>query len=543
MSTGATEITPRRPLAVGCYLTNLEVVTLVRPGESIAIGPERMALRGQRASEWYTRRPDGLFDYVRGDSDPGPTCCFGSDSHTYWPNMVFLGRRVNGEWRAEPPPPLESREPVPFDDLDVPSLYDEFRYAGHDPAQFPDWLRSITTEPDEVDRFAPCAKCSGWRYAESMTEVQGGALVCARCLSRHYSDCALCGEFSDNTRGTVMGAAVCPSCAERHYTYCGYCGGLVANDDSDHCHGDTCESPAMEFSIRNDGDAPLREDTRVRLSLPDGVLSEEGIEAIATAIYKHSFTIVDLEEARQVRMASAVARNIGEKWQTKEGNFTKRLQRTAYNDYKVKLPSDLISLIGNIARDHSGGVDYEIEVTRDLNLPPEAFAHEDSCWWGSYGSSRCLFKSNGGFGLRTFEPSDYGDTVEGRAWVMPLKKKSKYSKYLTPTFETMSPDAFVVFNGYGNLSGYRAARIMAHMAGWTYRKIDFTCEPMYINGHLGYLVAPEVIAKHYTDSGFDLVVNVHSTLFADEQKQHDTENTENTESLHSVKRESETTNV
>ena len=37
------------------------------------------------------------------------------------------------------------------------------------------------------------------------------------------------------------------------------------------------------------------------------------------------------------------------------------------------------------------------------------------------------------------------------------------------------------------------------MVGMTYRKIGFTCSPMYVNSEAGFLVAPEPIAEKYTD--------------------------------------------
>jgi len=80
-------------------------------------------------------------------------------------------------------------------------------------------------------------------------------------------------------------------------------------------------------------------------------------------------------------------------------------------------------------------------------------------------------------------------------------------------FDTMTPDAFIVFNGYGDLSGYGPARIMAHMAGMTYRKVAFTCTPMYVNGEQGYLVAPEALAEKYTDGRLSLTVPQHADLY------------------------------
>jgi hypothetical protein len=170
-----------------------------------------------------------------------------------------------------------------------------------------------------------------------------------------------------------------------------------------------------------------------------------------------------------------------------------------------------MSQVGNIARNHSTAVDVQIDVTRDLNQSPEAFYHDGSCWFTDYaGSSRCALKTNGGYGLRSF--GTY--SVSGRAWVMPLRQDE--SGELVPTFETQTPDAFVVFNGYGDLSGYTAPRIVAHMAGMTYRKVGFDCDPMYINAG-GYIVAPEEIAKKYTDGSLSLSVHQHARLFDREQ--------------------------
>ena len=146
------------------------------------------------------------------------------------------------------------------------------------------------------------------------------------------------------------------------------------------------------------------------------------------------------------------------------------------------------------------------------------------------------------FGMRTFKTEVGYNNVEyrnvtGRAWVMPLKLTGKNqpgprdpnlcsdpvccpppepvagAPALAPTFDTMTPDAFIVFNGYGDLSGYGPARIMAHMAGMTYRKVAFTCSPMYVNGEQGYLVAPEALAEKYTDGRLNLSVPQHADLY------------------------------
>jgi hypothetical protein len=172
----------------------------------------------------------------------------------------------------------------------------------------------------------------------------------------------------------------------------------------------------------------------------------------------------------------------------------------------------MLSQVGNIGRDNSTGVDFEIEMTRDLNQSAEDFYHEDSCWWQSYSESRCSLKSNGGIGMRTFKSNGFRDRVNGRAWIMPMRLDDNGD--LQPTFDSLTPDAFVIFNGYGDLSGYTPARIVAHMAGMTYRKISFDCSPMYVNGNSAYLVTSEDIATKYATKGhLSIYTDSHSHLY------------------------------
>lgn len=272
-----------------------------------------------------------------------------------------------------------------------------------------------------------------------------------------------------------------------------------------------CSSPQLNFKIpRADGE-PLTSDTRIAMALPEGEISVEGIAEI------RSYLRVESDRAQTERTAVGLfelSRNLdylGTEWQTRTGNYPKRLSRQAYQDYAIKITPEIMSRIGSIASEHSKTVNFIIEVTRKLNLSAEHFYHEESCWWGSYSESRCALKTNGGFALRTFKSS--GTMPVGRAWVMPLRISLSGRHHLTPTFSTMGSDAFVVFNGYGDLSGYTGARIMASLAGWTYKKIDFAVSPMYINSD-GYLVAPETTAASVSSLCLD--VPRHSSLFTAE---------------------------
>ena len=258
----------------------------------------------------------------------------------------------------------------------------------------------------------------------------------------------------------------------------------------------------MEFSITVDGQS-VANDVEFTVGLPAGVIDEMGAERIRTLLRIDD----QYEAANQVD-------KVGLEWQRRDGNFTKRLGRATYNLTQRAIPAHLLTEIGNIARQHTDGKDYTLAVTRDLNLSARDFGHPGSCWWMSYKASRCVLKTNGGFGLRSFGDGE----VTGRAWVMPVKSVG-YD--FTPTFDAQSPDGFIVFNCYGDLSEYSAARIVAQMSGMTYRKVRLSITNVYVNHDndgesFGYLVAPEAIAAPYTDSSIGLTVDRHSTLHEDE---------------------------
>lgn len=243
-----------------------------------------------------------------------------------------------------------------------------------------------------------------------------------------------------------------------------------------HC----CVSPMRKFQIPH-GDGTLANEKRASVSLPAGTISTEGIDTITNYIYRYGMYSLAQDVARYL---------LGDQWVTERGNFAKRLRQWAHEKHGTKLGENLLSEVGNIARTHSAGVDLRVAVTRNLNLPARSFVNDDSCWWQpDYRESRCAFKTNGGFGLRSFARG-----VGGRAWVFPV------DGYNRPIFDTLNAAGFVVFNGYGNLEGVTGARVMAHITGMTYQRIGFRVhldgeEGMQINGYSGYLLTPQGEAR------------------------------------------------
>jgi hypothetical protein len=452
--------------------------------------------------------------------EPGDPFRYLSDSRSRF--IQPYRRDVTGAWVSDSAPLPQVFQELPGDSEDSPEreelpLASELDlielYRSSPPSrrsmdsEFRNYLRTLVCDPDEIDNVEFCADCRDPAWADELIPADNGR-ICESCRE-NYSDCSSCEElFADGyLTETLSEDHVCQRCLGDYYSYCDYCEGYYPDDyscDHDHDQGSgCCESPQLEFTIRNDGAEPLANDTRVAFTLPAGVISPAGLRAIRDYLCDSGH--YDLTYGIEV---------LGDQWQTRTGNYAKRLSRYAYQTHQAKLTPEIMSQIGTIARDHSKPVEVEIEVTREFNESAAYFYHEDSCYWGSYYESRCALKTNGAFGLRSFR----GGAVSGRAWVMPLRHvdRLRTGPDLTPTFDTMGADAFVVFNGYGDLGGYAASRIVAHMAGWTYRKIGFGCDPMYINAG-GYLVAPEHIAEPYTDGSLKLSVPQHSDLYESEK--------------------------
>lgn len=367
---------------------------------------------------------------------------------------------------------------------------------------FPDWLREHVVDPDVVDDIRFCERCLDPDEESSGQSVghYSDGWACNFCVDEHYRQCYDCDDLVSDFSFVNGDDCVCRRCLDNNYGYCDECETYYHHDSSDHDHDDSdcdCSPPVIGFAMPN-GDETLRNDTRIRVSLPAGFLDDEGVGRVKDYLRREG----EYDAARLVE-------GLGREWQTSEGNLTKRLSRALYKHNGGKLTPTMLSAVGNIASEHSRGSDFHIEITRDLNMSPGDFAHEGSCWWGEYNAGRCALKTNGGFGLRTFH-AEYDD-VAGRAWVMPLRVTPTGN--LIPTFDAEGADAFVVFNGYGELEGYNPARIVAHLAGMTYRKIGFSASHMWVNNDSAYLVGSEDIVQPHTDGSLRLSLEQHADLY------------------------------
>lgn len=424
----------------------------------------------------------------------------------------------------------KKKEPEPLAEVVADKWLKHYEYEGFYYTRarrtFTEMLTGIYGQ-DAVDAIRWCRHCEN--PGLDHTEVRG-EWVCPPCYTTYRECSGGCGEvFSTNDMLRVAGGErVCRDCRETQYEHCADCnvlyrrGGTCGTDHDLPIPRDTkgkcrCKSPALEFRVPNAGNDPLVNDVRTTVTLPEGLITREGFMAIATELQSWYYRGDEMEDQAEREGLYSLAGYIDAmdpEWQTKRGNFTKRLSSLANKELGLKIRPMILSRIGDIAREHSSATSYDVEVTRDLNQHPSEFANGESCWWQSYSYGRCTLKSNGGFGLRSFGTRG----VNGRVWVLPLKEAEDaalrdLSYALTPTFETLTPAAFLVFNGYRDLSGYTGPRVMAHMAGLTYCKVGVVIDPMYVNSNTGYLVGPEELISRYRKSGsLRMNLNTHSDL-------------------------------
>ena len=139
-------------------------------------------------------------------------------------------------------------------------------------------------------------------------------------------------------------------------------------------------------------------DEKIEVELAQGMIDSEGI----TQIFRY------LRLQYDIPIYDRAVEEIGVEWQTKRGNFTRRLSSYAYKKLGVKLPEMAITQVGNLARVHSASeAKYTVEFTRQLNEDASYFYNDGSCWWSGYADSRCALKSWGGLGMRSFTTDKY----------------------------------------------------------------------------------------------------------------------------------------
>jgi len=408
---------------------------------------------------------------------------------------------------------LDPDEPTTSDDFDTiwhayarptHGYYDRIRTA----RLFPSFAATVLAMTGET--IVRCNDCTSVVLG-SEAEDYHGEPVCGSCQEDYYScdDCNVMAHRDGATYLDGLDRTVCDSCSCDYY-WCENCECYSDGPCTECSEGCECCPAQPRFRFPANGAGTIAQDERLTLTLPKGVISDAGITAISKAVtdalptrqavadahaaycandyttsLRDAWYAASDEHDKAVRAVSKAIESIGHEWQGKRGNYPKRLS-SALHKLGVKLAPATISEVGNLARQYSDDQsEFHIEFTRDLNQSAGYFYHEDSCWWQSYANSRCALKNWGGLAMRTFETaeSDHYDP-SGRVFLFPLDGDFQ------PCQNAETAHAYMVFNAYGALGGYSSARIIAHLAGKTYRKVTFglDIDNGYVNSSAGYLV-------------------------------------------------------
>jgi len=217
-----------------------------------------------------------------------------------------------------------------------------------------------------------------------------------------------------------------------------------------------------------------------KVEIPHGKLSTEGQLAIAE-IMKNSGLPFPTEEEMEWQ------------WQTKRGNFPKRLQRwLAIKGFKNLDPSIMAS-VGATGNRYIGDISksdpyYFKFVPPPFNWRDGQYGKERSCWWTQNqkeywqemnGSGVCFYKSG--------EDMSHNNGI-GRLWIGNGPK-----------------DTLMTFNGYYNNSEkenwtLNLTQVVATFLGLTYRKIRLSCQGMHVNSDMGYLLGTGSLLSEAVES-------------------------------------------
>ena len=461
-----------------------------------------------------------------------------TDSNTF--RFIMERRLTNAMTSTAPPPPTLTQD-------DMLAVFSGFGNVAEDKDLDEPWTAWETVASDNPlltnegfaqaienitgDGIEKCHNCGGWEWDENTSEVNGSFRIDGRW--RYNVTVTFCDSCAEDT-------AACDDCRNRFRyedltsidgSYTNYCSTCVDDnlhycEDCDEYHSEPCDAhggcgcvaPRLRFEFPANGAGTIAQDERLPVTLPAGVVDGVGLAQIRGLVWDvirdHNRNLPEGDPARIsiVGLAELVMEKVGDKWQTKQGNMTRRLSREYYKATGHKLPDGVITQVGNLARLHSSDDStWHVEFTRDLNLSAYDFVHEDSCWWGDYSRSRCALKSWGGLALRTF-----GDEstcrADGRAWVQPLDQTDEGN--LVPTHRATTAVAFLVYNGYGDIDGYRAARIIGHLTSKSYKKIEYSASAQYVNGGDAFLIADESILS--TTGFLDFIYDEHHKFDAAE---------------------------
>ena len=261
---------------------------------------------------------------------------------------------------------------------------------------------------------------------------------------------------------------------------------------------------------------------------PPNYISAEAMQAIAEVVHR---------DAGVYHTADALYDAIGGDWLitrgTYAGTFPKRLRSYLKKEYDIKIEPQLMSEVGNIARNSTVSDDkLYVTFTRDDWRGGTFGRDEDgSCYWGQRRRAKDSIWAAGGFAVHIFKDNPgYGDMIEEpittdyqedcdcetctryrngerTRWVQSGDSRPQLPVARAWIHEVQS-DLWILFNAYSpdnNFGLVRIARVLSTHYGYSYAEIELTNQGhtdglVWINDGRGYMVGPADTINGYAST-------------------------------------------
>ncbi len=220
---------------------------------------------------------------------------------------------------------------------------------------------------------------------------------------------------------------------------------------------------------------------KISVVIPEGSIEESGIDQIKDCLYS---ALDNFRDQIFFQFEEILSRDIGLSWKSKLGTFPKRLSRYLYKNHQLKLSPEVMSKIGNIARENSIiNEKYKIDFVDKFNWDDGDFGDDGSCFWSDHSETKDYMEESEDFAaIRFFDDNCEDGGCNGcgkaRSWI--------YGN---------GGGFYIIFNAYG-YGLLRQTRIMAYNLGLSYKKITLKNNgedsgKLFINNGNGYIIGEQ----------------------------------------------------
>lgn len=187
---------------------------------------------------------------------------------------------------------------------------------------------------------------------------------------------------------------------------------------------------------------------------------------------------------------------IGSSWVSKEGKLTKRIQKYFENYFNIKIPNNIMGIIGDGLTNFIISRDINIKITTEFDWYPGDFGDFNSCFWGSRSGAKHLIMKNGGGALKFFS-NNYHKV--GRCLFLPFNNDVVFFNFYGQSDEFLKGNLPFLMN------------ILKQMFSKIYKNEKFYMKKvnlcnygdsdalLYFNNDEGIIVSETLYEKNYVD--------------------------------------------